>query len=489
MLLALSAAAVAASAAAGAQPRPVVPPAVAEAVGVQVLVPGRDPLVSTTAQAPPASRSPLEAESFAFPEDGSIVRIESVRVAASVGRARPRAAAAGELSHLSLFNGEITADAIVFRSRASARADGTTGDFAGTSLTNLVILGSPVTPDLNLELPLADWGHAIVLEQEMAPGGDVQRPSYRGTITALEVVLDADHGGLPAGTRILIGFAEARARYVPPRRQLPVAARETPRVAGAAVVTAAPRKTAKAGLRRAFRAPESEVAGTGLPLPYVIAPPAVVPRLTAAGYVFPIYGPVAYGNTFGAPRAEVGWHHGEDIFAPLGAPVLAVTDGTVFSVGWNRLGGNRLWLRDREGNEFYYAHLAAFSPLAVNGREVEAGDVLGFVGNSGDADRTPYHLHFEIHPVSLRFLEYDGVVPPYSFLNAWRHLRDLRFPSGAAWAPSVAPFSKAPTPGAILLEASDISSASGLEPASLERAMDAAGDDGAVAAAAALSRG
>ena len=59
--------------------------------------------------------------------------------------------------------------------------------------------------------------------------------------------------------------------------------------------------------------------------------------------MFPIYGPASFGDTFGAPRADVagGWHHGEDIFAPLGTPLLAVADGTVFSVGWNDIGGWR----------------------------------------------------------------------------------------------------------------------------------------------------
>ena len=150
--------------------------------------------------------------------------------------------------------------------------------------------------------------------------------------------------------------------------------------------------------------------GTTGPSPLVQIAPKVTQRLTAAGYVFPVYGPSGFGDTFGAPRATTIWHHGQDIFAALGAPVLAVADGTLYSVGWNRVGGNRLWLRDRDGNEFYYAHLAAFSPLAVDGGRVRAGDVVGFVGNTGDADTTPYHLHFEIHPSSLLFLGYDGVV-------------------------------------------------------------------------------
>jgi murein DD-endopeptidase MepM/ murein hydrolase activator NlpD len=165
------------------------------------------------------------------------------------------------------------------------------------------------------------------------------------------------------------------------------------------------------------------------------------------------------------------WHHGEDIFAPLGAPVLAVAKGTVFSVGWNDLGGNRLWLRDGEGNQFYYAHLSAFTPLAVNNAHVNAGDVLGFVGNTGDAMGTPYHLHFEIHPVEYLGLGYDGVVAPYPFLVAWKRLQDLRFGAAAGWAPAGAPRSRAPQPGAILLGSSDISSANGLEPASLGRAL------------------
>ena len=130
-------------------------------------------------------------------------------------------------------------------------------------------------------------------------------------------------------------------------------------------------------------------------------PPGLQPKLTAGGYVFPVYGPlVSFGDSYGAFRGDVAgnWHHGDDIFAPLGAPLLACADGTVFSVGWNDVGGNRLWLRDSQGNEFYYAHLSAFSPLAKNGRHVKAGEVVGFVGNTGDAQGTPPHLHFEVHP-------------------------------------------------------------------------------------------
>jgi hypothetical protein len=202
-------------------------------------------------------------------------------------------------------------------------------------------------------------------------------------------------------------------------------------------------------------------------------PPTVQPELTAGGYVFPVYGPSGYGDSFGAPRPDVsgGWHHGDDIFAPLGAPVLAVADGIVFSVGPNRIGGNRLWVRDEQGNEFYYAHLSAYTPLARDGNRVHAGDVLGFVGNTGDADGGAYHLHFEVHPASLLVLGYDGAVNPTPYLDAWRRLQDLRFPTRGAWAPPSTAKKRAPPPGAILLQSTDISTASGLEPGSLERAL------------------
>ncbi|MGH2972732.1 MAG: M23 family metallopeptidase [Gaiellaceae bacterium] len=181
-------------------------------------------------------------------------------------------------------------------------------------------------------------------------------------------------------------------------------------------------------------------------------PPTMTPSLGESGYVFPVYGAVAWGDNFGASRPDVsgGWHHGDDLFAPLGAPVLAVAHGVVFSVGWNRIGGWRLWLRDDRGNDFYYAHLSAYSPLAVNGAIVNAGDVLGFVGDTGDAKGTPYHVDFEIHPVGLLDRGYDGAVDPTSYLHAWRRVRYLKFEVGAGWTPA-AVSSNAPKAGAVLV--------------------------------------
>jgi hypothetical protein len=192
-------------------------------------------------------------------------------------------------------------------------------------------------------------------------------------------------------------------------------------------------------------------------------PQAGTPKLSGGPYVFPVLGPTSFSDTWGAPRATVAWHHGVDIFAPLGSPIVAVADGVLFAVGWNTIGGQRLWLRDREGNYFYYAHLSAFSPIAVEGARVTAGTVIGYVGDTGDAVGTPYHLHFEIHPVSLLSLGYDGAVDPFPYVSSWGSLDDVSTGAGEA---------AAPPPGAILLGFTDISSASGLSPASIEHALE-----------------
>ena len=198
------------------------------------------------------------------------------------------------------------------------------------------------------------------------------------------------------------------------------------------------------------------------------------PTLSGGPYVFPVIGTVAFSDTWGAPRATVAWHHGVDIFAPAGTPVVAVADGTLFSVGWNRVGGRRLWLRDRQGNWFYYAHLSGFSPLAVEGARVWAGAVVGYVGTTGDAVGTPPHLHFEVHPVSLLSLGYDGAVNPFPYVSAWPRLqRGLEQPAAGATGASGA--AGAPTPGAILLGFTDISTTSGLASAPLAESIDGGG--------------
>ena len=387
----------------------------------------------------------------------------SVSARASLGGGGARALAGSDLRSVALFGGEITADAVIARSTALASPGEVESDYGATQITNLVVLGQPVSASAELRVALGDWGHLTLLQEHERRFGRFQR----GWVTVLDVQLDADHAGLPVGTRILVGYADATARAQP--------------VAASLAATKHVTTPTKPRRRRRSHRCRGSAAGLGLPvgargpgtqgqLPLVLVPPKVTSRLTAGGYVFPVYGPVSYGDSFGAPRADTIWHHGDDIFAPLGAPVLAVSDGTVFSVGRNPIGGNRFWLRDLAGNEFYYAHLSAFAPDALNGNHVRAGDVIGFVGNTGDAEGTPYHLHFEVHPASLLVHGEDGVVNPTPYLHAWQHLADVAFPTTGIWAPTIIAARNAPAVGAMLLQSSDISSANGLDPASLTRA-------------------
>jgi len=192
--------------------------------------------------------------------------------------------------------------------------------------------------------------------------------------------------------------------------------------------------------------------------PLVGVPQIVTPPLDAGPYVFPVYGPSSYVDGFGADDPAFSYQHGDDIFGELGQPVVAVAGGTVFSVGWNRLGGNRLWLRDHQGNLFYYANLSAFSTAARNGAHVTAGEVIAFMGNTGDTGGAATHLQFEVHPVSLLYLGYDGAVDPTSYLDSWQRLASLPFPVATGWAPSPPGVVKAPEPGAMLLGSTDIAS-------------------------------
>jgi hypothetical protein len=460
---------------AGAPSAPGVGAPSAEVFAIQVSVPGAGGATAGALTGPP---NKVVGGGFVYPGDASIVSASSVssRVAGAAAAKSTTAGATVQVSGLSLFGGEITVSSVI--ARASAEVGGrATGRTTGSSVNGLVVLGQAVGTAPGAKVPYGSWGSVYVLEQSAAPYGSGDLKGFQAGVTALVVHLDAEHLGVPAGTDIVVGYVDVSAEM---RKVQPA-----PKTTTLEEVKPKPKRAKE-------KEDEKKQSGRGALPPIRQIPFGVSPKLTAGRYVFPVYGAASYTDSFGAPRAApVGWHHGEDIFAPLGAPILAVADGIVYSVGWNDLGGLRLWLQDRVGNEFYYAHLSAFSPLAVNGAQVRAGDVLGFMGNTGDAESTPYHLHFEIHPASLMFKGYDGAVAPYPYLNAWRRLQDLPLTVVSGWAPPISDSSNAPRPGAILLQARDISSATGLDPGSLRRAMrpNAAQADGALAGLVAAGRG
>ncbi len=439
----------------------------ARAFAIQVAVPGQTGGSAASVSAPPDAVG--AGGSFAYPVDGSVVSTGSVTSGAfGTPGASASSSASAEVSTISIFGGDVTVATVTAKTKASASKRTSAADSAGSNITGLVIQGQAITPGPGTQFPIGDWGSVLTLQEGLTSLDTPVSKGARAFVTGLQVRLTADHYGLPAGTEVMVGYAESLAKVAIPakveRQHKPVPPPVKPRK----------KKQQASPPRKKKRGPG---VGPEVPSFTVRPPPDVTPKLTAGGYVFPVYGSSSFGDTFGAPRGDVasGWHHGEDIFGQLGTPLLAVADGTVFSVGWNDLGGFRLWLRDQAGNEFYYAHLSAFSPFAVNGNEVKAGTVLGFMGNTGDAVSTPYHLHFEIHPVGMLYLGYDGAVRAYPYLQAWEHLLDIEFAQVAGWAPPVAATSNAPMPGAILLSSADISTADGLDPGAIERALERAG--------------
>ncbi|HUP86019.1 MAG TPA: peptidoglycan DD-metalloendopeptidase family protein [Acidimicrobiales bacterium] len=125
-------------------------------------------------------------------------------------------------------------------------------------------------------------------------------------------------------------------------------------------------------------------------------------NVVGGGFVFPVGGAHSFSDTFGAPRmfgtSYAHLHQGTDIFAASGTPLLAVERGVLISIGSDVLGGTKLWLVGASGTRYYYAHLSAFAEGVADGKVVSAGDVVGFVGNTGNAATTPAHCHFEVHP-------------------------------------------------------------------------------------------
>jgi murein DD-endopeptidase MepM/ murein hydrolase activator NlpD len=114
-------------------------------------------------------------------------------------------------------------------------------------------------------------------------------------------------------------------------------------------------------------------------------------------------------DSWGSPRPGGRHHEGIDIFAPRGTAIRSTTRGIVMKVGDNRLGGHVVKVLGPGLQWHYYAHLERFADVQV-GDDVAPGDILGYVGNSGDASTTPTHLHYGI------YRRFGGAIDPYSFL-------------------------------------------------------------------------
>jgi hypothetical protein len=147
-----------------------------------------------------------------------------------------------------------------------------------------------------------------------------------------------------------------------------------------------------------------------------------VPRL-----IFPVVGTTSYHDDFGEPRAG-GAHQGNDILAARRAPAVAVEAGTVKFWTTSVQAGCMLYLHGDSGTTYLYIHLnndltgrndnqgtcvagTSYAPGLKDGARVAAGQLIGLVGDSGDANGLHPHLHFEVHPND------GGAVDPYSYLR------------------------------------------------------------------------
>jgi hypothetical protein len=179
-------------------------------------------------------------------------------------------------------------------------------------------------------------------------------------------------------------------------------------------------------LLRALRALVLAVAALSL-APLASGGSRAVPRL-----IFPVVGPVTYQNDFGDPRGQSS-HQGNDIMALKKSPAVAVEDGKVTFWTSSSSAGCMLYLHGKSGTMYEYIHLnndrtmkndnkgkcvagTAYAKGLKNGASVKAGQPIGYVGDSGDANGIAAHLHFEIHPGGGR------AVCPYRYLKRSRVL-------------------------------------------------------------------
>ena len=189
------------------------PEARATAVPLRIVQPGAPEQIPLSVTAPPTAEQVLPG--YAYPEDGSVVKIGSAdaQVVAQPGTSSSAQANTGALA-VSLFGGEITVSSLDLRASVAAGSVSASGNVSASSITGLTVLGQLITPAPNLVVPLADWGTLEVLGSQVETTQKLPR-SAKASVTALRVKLIVDHGGLAAGSVIEIGSVSTSAMAAP----------------------------------------------------------------------------------------------------------------------------------------------------------------------------------------------------------------------------------------------------------------------------------
>jgi murein DD-endopeptidase MepM/ murein hydrolase activator NlpD len=119
-------------------------------------------------------------------------------------------------------------------------------------------------------------------------------------------------------------------------------------------------------------------------------------------------------DTYNQSRSEGRTHHAIDIHAPRGTPVIAVADGTIRKLHSGARGGLAIYLMDQDGTtRYYYAHLDGYAQGLYEGQRVQRGEIIGYVGDTGNASPGDYHLHFSVAVLDSpsRWWEGDNLNP------------------------------------------------------------------------------
>lgn len=165
------------------------------------------------------------------------------------------------------------------------------------------------------------------------------------------------------------------------------------------------------------------------PAPAELPPPVTAPVtesqvssfVSTMNLIIPVAGvrPEQLMDTFGDARSEGRLHDAIDIMAPAGTPVLAATDGRIMKLFQSERGGTTIYqLGSNQEVIFYYAHLAGYAPGLAEGSNVRQGDVIAYVGDTGNAGLGNYHLHFSIAVVSDPKRYWEGTnINPYPLLR------------------------------------------------------------------------
>ena len=150
--------------------------------------------------------------------------------------------------------------------------------------------------------------------------------------------------------------------------------------------------------------------------------PAAPAKPGPTGLIVPVQGITAaqLSDTYADARSEGRTHYAIDIMAPTGTPVLAVADGTVEKLFDSKQGGLTIYQFEPGGTfAYYYAHLDRYAAGLAEGKVLRQGDVIGYVGSTGNADPAAPHLHFAVFLLGPERAWHKGTaINPYPLLAA-----------------------------------------------------------------------